>query len=105
MCHDCLAKWRAQGHNNCPYCKTEIQRRRVSHFSQQTEEVLDESPLGSFERFLLSQIPRLLLQLLTLATPRDVQAIEEYRNVRNILLDFIQKNRTILNDYRIDQKQ
>lgn len=105
MCVDCLQKWKAQGHNDCPYCKTEIQRRRVSYFSNQTEEVLDESPLGSFERFLLSQIPRLLLQLLTLATPSDVQTIPEYKNVRDILLDFIVKNKTLLNDYKIDSKQ
>merc|ERR1719220_2688465 len=106
LCKTCLENWTvAQRKTTCPVCNTPIQKKRVSYFSNETIEVIDSNPLGSFERFLLQQIPKLLLQLLTLAIPEDFQQDETFKMVQKTLYDFIKANESLTNDYTIDPKR
>jgi len=107
LCRNCLENWTvSQRKTTCPVCNTPIQKKKVSYFSNQYVEVIDSNPLGSFERFLLALIPKMLLQLITLACPEDVQKENKmFQDVQKTLYEFLKANASISNDYQIDPKR
>ena len=106
VCSHCLQKWFNEQHRSeCPVCNTPIQKKKVGLFSSKAVEVIDSNPLGSFERTLLAQIPKLLIQLITLACAEDFQVTQRFQTVQTQLYELVKENQTTGNCYLVDGKR